>query len=662
MKGRLLIVALALLTATTLPAKVKVTTTPLGEHPQKSERQRVKVSTEDFIVDENFEAITAGSVEAPDFGNHLEDDSQMLDPDLFHGKEMHGYKVYPAGGAIALQTYDPMDKARIETSRSDFSGSVKVEFLAKYMITEWKDENGKKWHFSGSSIGADLTSDSDRQFDIDGYNGYYLCNVRLYEADGWTKITLEFDNFSAYNDAYLVLYTDATVLIDDLKVTSSVDNFIAAPIISGVSNVTDTSFTVNFEPVTKSYNYYTYLYKLAGTDPETGEPIYQAQLDPETIEELESKGMSVDEYFEGIPDDYHNFGIVEPNKPTSFTYTGLDPNEQYYYAVRAHYVTTFSDKYEIYPMKEMAVPTANIATDITGNSFKASWSKVTKADSYVVNLYGVNQVLEDEEAYIIFEEDFGKTGGYTDATDIHAPEPLSSESGISLDDLTSTPGWSTNIDHALVVDGMLGVDKLNYWLKSPMIYMAGADVINVTLRALCPEDPDFTFYIKFNGKTYQVSANGGVFEDTIVIPTEGLKEGSIWFKSGDYMSLFLDYISIAQPLKKGDRTFTWLGSQDATDTNHVFTDLNPDLYDMYAFSVKSVRGEDPDQITSAESDRIIVDLKNKHSESKIEEISVDGKVVEVARFTIDGRKIRGPQPGVNIIRYSDGSTRRVLVK
>lgn len=35
---------------------------------------------------------------------------------------------------------------------------------------------------------------------------------------------------------------------------------------------------------------------------------------------------------------------------------------------------------------------------------------------------------------------------------------------------------------------------------------------------------------------------------------------------------------------------------------------------------------------------------------------------EVARYTIDGRRLSKPAPGVNIIRYSDGTTRKVVVR
>ena len=46
----------------------------------------------------------------------------------------------------------------------------------------------------------------------------------------------------------------------------------------------------------------------------------------------------------------------------------------------------------------------------------------------------------------------------------------------------------------------------------------------------------------------------------------------------------------------------------------------------------------------------------------IEEIKASKDAVEVARYDIHGRKIAKPQKGINIIRYSDGSTRKVMVK
>ena len=46
----------------------------------------------------------------------------------------------------------------------------------------------------------------------------------------------------------------------------------------------------------------------------------------------------------------------------------------------------------------------------------------------------------------------------------------------------------------------------------------------------------------------------------------------------------------------------------------------------------------------------------------IESIKTDVEATEVARYDLQGRKIDKPQKGINIIRYSDGTTRKVVIK
>ena len=41
---------------------------------------------------------------------------------------------------------------------------------------------------------------------------------------------------------------------------------------------------------------------------------------------------------------------------------------------------------------------------------------------------------------------------------------------------------------------------------------------------------------------------------------------------------------------------------------------------------------------------------------------INGDAIEVARYSVDGRRITSPEPGVNIVVMSDGTTRKVLVK
>ena len=46
----------------------------------------------------------------------------------------------------------------------------------------------------------------------------------------------------------------------------------------------------------------------------------------------------------------------------------------------------------------------------------------------------------------------------------------------------------------------------------------------------------------------------------------------------------------------------------------------------------------------------------------IEGVEADNNAVEVARYDIHGRLITEPTKGVNIIKYSDGTTRKEIVK
>jgi hypothetical protein len=39
-----------------------------------------------------------------------------------------------------------------------------------------------------------------------------------------------------------------------------------------------------------------------------------------------------------------------------------------------------------------------------------------------------------------------------------------------------------------------------------------------------------------------------------------------------------------------------------------------------------------------------------------------GKAVIVERYSLDGRRLSAPQRGINVLRMSDGTTRKVLVK
>ena len=49
-------------------------------------------------------------------------------------------------------------------------------------------------------------------------------------------------------------------------------------------------------------------------------------------------------------------------------------------------------------------------------------------------------------------------------------------------------------------------------------------------------------------------------------------------------------------------------------------------------------------------------------EDAIEEVKASKATAEMARYDLQGRQIAQPQKGINIIRYSDGTSKKVLVK
>lgn len=115
----------------------------------------------------------------------------------------------------------------------------------------------------------------------------------------------------------------------------------------------------------------------------------------------------------------------------------------------------------------------------------------------------------------------------------------------------------------------------------------------------------------------------------------------------------------------------------------AWTELNiaekPDLFDEYTFGY--IYAADLGQVKSSSVNKwydlkiVLSDEAGNWQEqvispafriedgfTSINEVETDSKAVAVARYTIDGRRIATPQVGVNIVKYSDGSARKVIVK
>lgn len=132
--------------------------------------------------------------------------------------------------------------------------------------------------------------------------------------------------------------------------------------------------------------------------------------------------------------------MVSRHSDMSYTFTDLDPSKEYCFAVMSHNVNMFSEK-KLHRVEQLPTPEPLDATDFTESSFKANWTKVTRADNYTVSLYGAEVVEKDDENYELLREDFNKTSEYTKATDLGSATPCTTD--MTIDDMTARTGWAS---------------------------------------------------------------------------------------------------------------------------------------------------------------------------------------------------------------------------
>ncbi|MDE6669051.1 MAG: hypothetical protein K2K26_05160, partial [Muribaculaceae bacterium] len=200
-------------------------------------------------------------------------------------------------------------------------------------------------------------------------------------------------------------------------------------------------------------------------------------------------------------------------------------------------------------------------------------------------------------------------------------------------------------------------------VTTPAFFCGSGDEIYVHLTMLAP-DPEFRFTLTFAGQKYTINVEEAIYDDYIMLPTNGLKEGRLTITAGGMNPVYIDEIAIGVDVKKGDMACTLLQQvNNVTECEYNFAGLDKSLYDMYAYGVTAVRSEDGKR--SVESERMLVDLNSGTSVTSVgtgieESFSTDK--TEVARYALDGTKLNAPAKGMNIIRYSDGSTRKVIVR
>ena len=367
------------------------------------------------------------------------------------------------------------------------------------------------------------------------------------------------------------------------------------------------------------------------------------------------------------------YSYYDTTEGTSYTFTGLDPNTEYYYAVRSHFMSLWS-KSDTYHALGVATPGVKTATDINpaAGSYTANWTAAPKAESYTVYNYSVYTAPEDEAAHVVLADDFSKVNAdITDATSYADIEALGNDEVMTFDDVTEQPGW-TGMTNA-VAQGMLGCGKIVNslpYLETPIMYLANSTEYKVRLKAY--GYPGDQLIVTTSNSNYAIDfvANddntAGVIDGTFTFEG-GSADEQLLFSTYNCLPFAIDEIAVTQDIKKGDRVYTLLGQQTvgADKTSCVFSGLTGDC-EQYAYNVVSHFTFDGSSTDSTPSGYVLVNMKDGTSITSITGIgslgdySAEAKVV--ARYNAAGQSIAYAQKGLNILKMSDGSVRKVIIK
>lgn len=767
--------------------------------PQKASMERKSV-----ILYEDFSNVPEGStVQTGNIGERYVDfiASSYYEPGNFIPNEYtpesgtwYGDWAFAGkGGTVVLQCYNPMGApAAISTPLGDYSGDLTVTAKVRASKIFYGSNNEVGYVTSGGSS-LELLATVGGYGSYDGAvtdMGYYsqMSTGQIYASDGWQEVTFKFRCESPDRDGYITLATSDAIEIDWIKITDD-NTFLACPKVRPVTNFTNDSFTANWDPVRRSFNYYIDLYKQVytadsgvnitydfndGKLPE-GTKADEAQfVEGEGVDESTALMLGYDG--EGAAFETPNFGIKlksfssklkfeindeenygamiiydvlgdngwEPygylqydgfwttggyynnvklsgpefedmyyavrfytfdlspenkvyiddinafsprpfvlervweeklssvhdpdnddyaynyydytdyrDKSYSYTFKNLDPDTEYWYRVRSHNVSEFSigEKYHAFGVP---APGLKEATNVGNGSYTANWTDAPKAQSYTVTNYKAETVKEDNDEYTILSETFANCTG---EEDIDLMTPVEG----NVDDMTDIKGWSgaglTMGGNMLGTSGYYGVLITPPLMVNPargsyFVYINAYGYSGDNLYIMT-ESGSISGYLPFDGD--------GCVSGWLEIPVPVCGE-RIMFRSYNYMTIGLSEFEVVQAVKAGDHVLTFLSSEEVPAGVQGCTFSGLDKDGSYAFGVVSNFKLEQESTSSALNEWMYVDMTNGQSMPMSKLDVENSEITETERFTVDGHKASDSYKGVVIVRMSDGSVSKKVVK
>lgn len=196
------------------------------------------------ILSEDFSNFTAGSEAEPDALRLDDPETSEIDDTYFNTPGWVGLEVYQAGGCALLKFSNEYgETGMLITPLINTSGNVTIKCRMKSVNPE------------GDYVGYNI-ADEDLEI-LDS-------NIGVLSNDQWTEMTW-FTTYGAENTYFYIFSYEYEVYVDDIEI---VNHYMPTPTYLDETNITDTSFTANWEAIegADDYNFFLYSEHTAKTD------------------------------------------------------------------------------------------------------------------------------------------------------------------------------------------------------------------------------------------------------------------------------------------------------------------------------------------------------------------------------------------------------------
>lgn len=351
------------------------------------------------------------------------------------------------------------------------------------------------------------------------------------------------------------------------------------------------------------------------------------------------------------------------NDKTSFTFTDLDPETEYYYRVRSHILSEFESGCPKTHAFGVATPAFNgeFEAAASHDAYTVRWNEVPKAQNYHLTGYVGEIINEDETEHCILDEKFPNAEGEADPQDAE----MLGEYGFTtlLDDYASCAGWKAS--NAIVGADFVGATDGGQLMTPPLTANPErGSVVAVVSGYGFPGDNLSIFMTGSNVGAYLPIEDDGTFMQYIDIKSF-IPGETITFSSLNYMPFGISSYLLYQDVKKGDVVVRWDNEvmTPAGDGQYTFSDLQPDA--VYGCALRSVFEHERKTVESQSTPIKLIDLATgkNYATSGIETVAADSAAaVETGRYSLDGRRVSKDYKGVVIVKMSDGTASKQIAR